>query len=84
MKRRHLDASQKAGITVKALPLYEAEAKERQRKHGETAPGKKNTGGNHATSDRALPAIMREVSAKVNQLNWRQKLLALIVNMCQT
>jgi len=49
LKRRHLDASEKAAITVKALP-FQAEAKDRQRHHGGTAPGK-NTSRNTAGSD---------------------------------
>lgn len=36
LKRRHLTASQKAAVAVASLPLLEAEAKERQKKHGNT------------------------------------------------
>lgn len=38
-KRRHLSDSQRQWAAQKALPFYEAEAKQRQA-HGETAPGK--------------------------------------------
>jgi hypothetical protein len=41
LKRRHLTQTQKAEIALKAIPLYEQEAKERQRNHGGTAPGRK-------------------------------------------
>lgn len=51
LKRRHLTASQQAAAAVEAIPLYEAEAKERQREHGGTAPGRKNTSRNIALSD---------------------------------
>jgi hypothetical protein len=43
LKRRHLDKSQAAACAVEALPLLEKEAKERQREHGGTAPGKTAT-----------------------------------------
>jgi len=42
-KRRHLDASQRATCAVETLPLLEEEAKQRQREHGGTAPGRKRT-----------------------------------------
>ena len=38
--RRHMSTEEKALSAFKALPMYEAEAKERQRLHGGTAPGK--------------------------------------------
>jgi hypothetical protein len=41
--RRHLSKSQLAALAVDMLPLLAAEAKERQRHHGKTAPGKKKT-----------------------------------------
>ena len=50
LKRRHLDASEKAAITVKALPMFQAEAKDRQRHHGGTPAGK-NTSRNTVGSD---------------------------------
>ena len=51
-KRRNLTPSQKAMMALKAEQLYAEEAKERQKEHGGTAPGKsKNTGGKSATSD---------------------------------
>src|SRR5579872_6712899 len=40
LKRRHLDAGQRACVAVEAMPMLAAEAKERQRQHGGTAPGK--------------------------------------------
>lgn len=43
LHRRHLNASQRALIAQDALPHLEAEAKERQRAHGGTAPGRRNT-----------------------------------------
>lgn len=52
VRRRHLTQGQLAAVAVEALPMFEAEAKERQRKHGGTAPGRKNTGGKVATSVR--------------------------------
>lgn len=49
--RRHLSSSQRAAVAVAVLPYLEAEAKERQRIHGHTAPGRSSdTGGNFATS----------------------------------
>lgn len=41
LHRRHLTQSQRAAIAAEALPLFEEEAKERQRLHGGTAPGQK-------------------------------------------
>lgn len=38
--RRHMDKTQLACVPVRALPHYEEEAKERQREHGGTAPGR--------------------------------------------
>ncbi|HUV72210.1 MAG TPA: MT-A70 family methyltransferase [Clostridia bacterium] len=40
LRRRHLTPSQTACVAVEALPFYEAEAKERQKEHGGTAPGR--------------------------------------------
>lgn len=50
LHRRHLTQSQKAAASVASLPLFEAEARERQA-HGLTAPGK------------TLEAILPEASA---------------------
>lgn len=56
-KRRHLDKSQLAMCAVRYKEVKAAEAKERQKEHGGTAPGKKkNTCGNTSTSDREPPA----------------------------
>jgi hypothetical protein len=38
-------------VAVEAKPLLAAEAKERQREHGGTAPGRKNTGVKNDTSE---------------------------------
>lgn len=43
LQRRHLSPSQKATVAVDILPMLEAEARERQREHGNTAPGKGKT-----------------------------------------
>lgn len=58
LHRRHLSAGQRAMVAAEMLPLLEAEAKERQRKHGGTAPGRKRK------SQESLPAIVPEVIAK--------------------
>jgi hypothetical protein len=49
----HLTPRQKAMIAAKALPIFEAEAKTRQREHGRTAPGR----------EKSLPAVAPEVFA---------------------
>lgn len=41
--RRHLTPSQKAMLAVELIPFFSKEAKERQKKHGGTAPGKKES-----------------------------------------
>ena len=41
LHRRHLNAGQVGMIGQELLPFFEAEAKERQREHGNTAPGRK-------------------------------------------
>ena len=41
LHRRHLTVSQKAKIAVDLIPVYAAEAKKRQKKHGGTSPGSK-------------------------------------------
>ncbi len=43
LHRRHLTSGQKAIIAVDILPMLEVEAKERQREHAQTAPGKAKT-----------------------------------------
>jgi N6-adenosine-specific RNA methylase IME4 len=53
LKRRHLSASQRGMVGADAEPFFTAEAKERQREHGGTAPGKKS-----------LRALVREVKGK--------------------
>lgn len=42
INRRHLTPSQKAAVAVEMLPMLEAEAKERQKIHGNTAPGRQS------------------------------------------
>lgn len=50
--RRHLTPSQKACVAVELMPELEREAKERQRNHGGTAPGKpSNTSGKNSGSE---------------------------------
>jgi len=52
LHRRHLTPSQKAAVATASLPLFEEQAKARQKDHGGTAPGKKNnTSGNNSGSD---------------------------------
>lgn len=41
--RRHLTPSQRAAVAVELLPELQKAAKERQKEHGGTAPGRKNT-----------------------------------------
>lgn len=53
LHRRHLNQSQKAVIALKVEERYAAEAKERQRDHGGTAPGRPKE---------SLPEILPEVS----------------------
>jgi hypothetical protein len=43
LHRRHLTSGQRATCAIEALPVLETEAKERQREHGQTAPGKTKT-----------------------------------------
>lgn len=45
LHRRNLTISQRAAIAAELLPVLEAEAKERQRQHGGTAPGRTKTDG---------------------------------------
>lgn len=57
LHRRQLTPGQVAMIAAKARELYEREAKERQKGHGGTAPGKKT-----------LPANLPEVSGDARDL----------------
>src|SRR5437588_607439 len=43
LERRHLSAAQRACCAIEMLPWLEKEAKERQREHGRTAPGRTKT-----------------------------------------
>lgn len=61
LRRRHLTPSQLATVAAELLPEFKKEAKERQREHGKTAPGKKantpaNSGGSEAR-DAAAAAV---------------------------
>ena len=63
--RRHLTPTQLAVVAYDALPLFEAEARERQQAHGGTAPGKsKSTSGNNSLSDDAGGLKARTQAAK--------------------
>jgi hypothetical protein len=44
LHRLHLTSSQRAAVAAEMLPMLEQEAKERQRDHGGTAPGRKKKG----------------------------------------
>ena len=55
--RRHMTPSQKAAVAVEALPLLEAEAKERQEQQAER--GKEGGRGNKKAGE-TLPAILPE------------------------
>lgn len=58
IERRHLTDGQLAAVAVNLLPFYEAEAKERQREHGGTAPGRcGDTSRNPARSDGGKSAV---------------------------
>jgi hypothetical protein len=62
LHRRHLDTSQLAMVGAKARELHDKAAKERQREHGGTAPGKKkDTCGPGSTSVRARDAAGKAV-----------------------
>ncbi|MEN6404838.1 MAG: hypothetical protein ABFC77_00045 [Thermoguttaceae bacterium] len=50
LHRRQLSASQRAMVGDKARDYYDKQAKERQKEHGKTAPGK-NTSGKVTGSD---------------------------------
>jgi hypothetical protein len=45
LHRRHLTSSQRAAVAAEMLPMLEQEAKDRQRTHAGTAPGRKGTLG---------------------------------------
>lgn len=42
-ERRHLTASQRAAVGADMMPMLKAEARERQKEHGGTAPGRGKT-----------------------------------------
>jgi site-specific DNA-methyltransferase (adenine-specific) len=65
LHRRHLTAGQKAAVAAEIEPMLAKEAKQRQKAHGGTAPGRKkeaNTCGKVATSD---PPRTRDEAAKI-------------------
>jgi hypothetical protein len=68
--RRHLTAAMRAAIAVELLPWLEKEAKERQRRHGGTAPGRAA-----GTLMENVPGVSRgparEVAAKLCRVNSR-------------
>jgi len=57
LHHRHLNESQRAMVAARVRPHFEKLAKERQRVHGDTAPGRvKNTHGQLAHTDKTLRA----------------------------
>ena len=78
LHRRHLDHAQYSMVGARSLEVYEKRAKERQREHGGTAPGKKNTGGQKSTSvsgksrDEAGVAVGVDGKARRQLLSVRQ------------
>lgn len=66
--RRHLTPSQRAAIGAEAMPEFKAEAKQRQRKHGNTAPGRANTSGKSSTS---VPRLASEAAGAAVGVNER-------------
>ncbi len=54
LNRRHMNAGQKACVAADAMPMFQKAAKERQKEHGGTAPGRKaNTRAKNSTSGKA-------------------------------
>jgi protein gp37 len=68
LRRRHMDVGQRSLLGVSLLPYYEHAAKERQREHGKTAPGRKslpaNLPGVSKADARDLVAQVVNVSGK--------------------
>ncbi len=67
--RRAMTPSQKAAVAAEFLPRFEKEAKERQRQHGKTAPGKKAE-----ILPKLIPGVgdkgeARELAARMFQVN---------------
>lgn len=56
LKRRHLTGTQRAQVALKAVPLYEKAAKERQRNGGRYF-------GNHPKPDKQLPPALEEAAS---------------------
>lgn len=60
LRRRQLNSGQRAALATALLPLLKAEAKERQRAHAGTAPGKaKGTKGHAAAGEAAGQAVVQ-------------------------
>lgn len=69
LHRRHLTTSQRAAVAVAVEAIRAEAAKERQRDHGGTAPGKaKNTSGKKTISDKPAPTA-RDEAAKALQVS---------------
>jgi hypothetical protein len=62
LHRRQLTPSQRAMVGARAREIYDRGAKERQKAHGETAPGKKRT--LPATSPEVLHGESREAAGR--------------------
>jgi ParB-like chromosome segregation protein Spo0J len=78
LHRRHLTPSQVAMVGGRARDLYDEAAKERQKEHGHTAPGKtRNTGGNVTTSDssKARDAVGKAVGVSGSLIDRATKVL---------
>jgi len=75
LHRRHLTPSQRAVIGLDVLPTFEAEAKERQREHGKTAPGKsKDTSRKNALSVKASTEAAKAVNVSTRYVEDAKKL----------
>ncbi len=71
--RRHLTVPQRAALAVKLLPRLEAEAKERQREHASTAPGRaSNTSSANGGVKARLPPRPRSWSGSAARA-WRHR-----------
>lgn len=70
LHRRHLNESQRGMVAFEVEKIYAKDAKERQREHGSTAPGRANTSGKSAGSDgeaRTKAAAALNVSPRLVQ-----------------
>jgi len=73
LHRRHLTPSQLSMVAARARELYDQQAKERQREHGKTAPGK-NTSGKFTGSD-ARDAAGKAVGVSGRTVDFATKVL---------